>query len=56
MGNQWGTLNESTSRVLLSRDGLLLFLFFKWKSWRALRKLSVHPAEEVTERDSILHP
>lgn len=47
-----GTLSKSTSRILFSRDGLLLFFFFKWKSWQVLRKLSAYTAKEVTEPDS----
>lgn len=50
------TLSRSRSRVLFSRDGLLLFLFYKRGSSQALSKLRMRTAEEAAEQDRTLNP
>lgn len=55
-GSQWDTLSKSRSRVLFSRDGLLLFFFLKRESSQALSRLSARSAEEVPERDDVRNP
>ena len=55
-GDQRDTLSKSRSRVLFSRDGLLLFFFLKQESSQALSQLSARSAEEAPEQDDVRNP